>query len=148
MKIVFALCGVGLALTAALAVTCFVKASAMGFRGTARSDRAGHAVEAPHSMLVPMGVLALLCFLLGVTLTYVIGMLDSALQPLTGAGATEALVPAFFASSPEHAQLPFEFVAEFQELGAEAGETAMPRRGMVLMHRGGKCYLCVRNGPM
>ncbi len=36
-KIGFALCGVALALTAGLAVTCFVKAFAMGFLGIARS---------------------------------------------------------------------------------------------------------------
>ena len=37
-KIVFALCGAGLALTAALAVTCFVKVFAMSFLGMRRLD--------------------------------------------------------------------------------------------------------------
>ena len=42
-----------LALTAGLAVTCFVKAFAMGFLGMARSKEAAEAVEAPKSMTVP-----------------------------------------------------------------------------------------------
>jgi hydrogenase-4 component B len=46
VKIAFALCGVALALTAALAVTCFVKVFAMDFLGMARSKRARRAVEA------------------------------------------------------------------------------------------------------
>ena len=46
VKLVFALCGAGLALTAALAVTCFVKAFAMGFLGMSRSEEAAKAVEA------------------------------------------------------------------------------------------------------
>ena len=37
-KIIFALCGAGLALTAALAVTCFVKVFAMSFLGMRRLD--------------------------------------------------------------------------------------------------------------
>ena len=137
VKLVFALCGVLLALTAALAVTCFVKAFAMGFLGMARSERSRHAVEAPRSMLVPMGALALMCFVLGVLPTWVIATLDNALEPLTGTTASAALVPPFFAASPEHVQLPAEFAGEFQELGAEVGEDVLPGRGMVVMHRGG-----------
>ena len=40
-KIVFALCGAGLALTAALAVTCFVKVFAMSFLGMRRLEGGG-----------------------------------------------------------------------------------------------------------
>ena len=138
VKIVFALCGVGLALTAALAVTCFVKAFAMGFLGIARSHRAEQAEEAPRSMLAPMAGLALMCVVLGVLPTYVIGTVSDALQPLTAASATQALVPPFFAGSAEHAELPAPFAAEFRDLGAEVGEAVLPGRGMVVMHRGGE----------
>lgn len=137
VKVVFALCGVGLALTAALAVTCFVKAFAMGFLGMARTKRAQRAVEAPRSMLIPMGGLALLCFVLGVVPTLVIGTLSDTLEPLTAASANEALLPPFFAANADHARLPAEFAAEFQELGAELGESVLPGRGMVVLHRGG-----------
>src|SRR5579885_1387736 len=46
VKVIFALCGAGLALTAALAVTCFAKVFAMGFLGMARSAEADEAREA------------------------------------------------------------------------------------------------------
>src|SRR5580704_3072436 len=72
VKIVFALCGAGLALTAALAVTCFVKMFAMGFLGVSRSDQAAQAVESKPTALLAMGFLAALCLLLGVLPTYVI----------------------------------------------------------------------------
>ena len=39
VKVVFALCGAGLALTAGLAVTCFAKTYAMSFLGMPRSDK-------------------------------------------------------------------------------------------------------------
>lgn len=136
VRIVFAVCGAGLALTAALAVTCFVKAFAMGFLGMSRSKQARQAVEARRSMLVPMGILAVLCLLLGIVPTYVISTLDRTLVPMTRASATESLVPAFFAASPEHTHLPTEFAAEFHDLGAQVGQEIMPGRGMVVLHRG------------
>lgn len=136
VKIVFALCGAGLALTAALAVTCFVKAFAMGFLGMPRSEEAAKAVEARGSSIVPMLLLAALCLLLGVLPTYVIPELNRALQPWTNA-ATEALVPPFFGSDPAHGTLPAAFIDEFRDLGAQVGEDLLPGRGLVVMHRGG-----------
>ena len=76
VKIVFALCGAILALTAALAMTCFVKAFAMSFLGMSRSEMVTQARRAQASATVPMAFLAVLCFLLGVTPTYVIPILD------------------------------------------------------------------------
>jgi hydrogenase-4 component B len=137
LKIIFALCGAALALTAALAVTCFVKAFAMGFLGMSRSTQAELAREAERSMTAPMGVLAMLCLLLGVIPTFMIPALSGAAAPIAGADATEALVPPFFASSPSHRTLSGEFVAEFHDLGAQIGQTILPGRGLVLMHRGG-----------
>jgi len=138
VKIIFALCGAGLALTAALAVTCFVKAFAMGFLGMSRSDEAAQAVEARRSSLVPMALLAVVCLLLGVLPTYVIPLLDDVVAPVTGASATDALVPPFFAASPEHESLPPAFAAEFHDLGAQVGQEVVPGRGLVVMHRGGE----------
>jgi len=138
VKIIFALCGAVLALTAALAVTCFVKAFAMGFLGMSRSTQAAGAFEAAGSVTVPLGALALLCVALGVTPTYVIPVLDRVVAPLAGAGASDALVPPFFTASPKHSQLPAQFVAEFHNLGAQAGQQLLPGRGLVVLHRGGK----------
>jgi len=59
-KIVFALCGAGLALATALAVTCFVKAFAMSFLGVGRSSEVAQAREASHAMVAPMAMLAAL----------------------------------------------------------------------------------------
>jgi len=140
VKIVFALCGAGLALTAALAVTCFVKAFAMGFLGMSRSEQAAKAVETRRTMLAPMIFLAVLCLLLGILPTYIIPALSSELQSLTNVRSdviADALVPAFFSSSPAHATLPPAFVSDFHNIGAQVGQSVLPGRGLVVMHRGG-----------
>jgi hydrogenase-4 component B len=135
-KIVFALCGAALALTAGLAVTCFVKAFAMSFLGVGRSSEVAQAREAPRSMVTPMAVLAALCLLLGVLPTYVIPVLDKVVAPLTGTKAVDALVPPFFAGSPQPEELSPEFAAEFRDLGAQIGREVLPGRGLVVLHRG------------
>ena len=137
LRIVFALCGAGLALTAALAVTCFVKAFAMGFLGVARSEEAGRAVDPGVSSRVPLVGLAVLCVLLGVLPTYVISALDRVVQPIAHASAATALVPPFFAGAPGHDSLPPTFAAEFHDLGAQIGQGLAPGPGLVLLHRGG-----------
>jgi hydrogenase-4 component B len=138
VKIVFALCGAILALTAALAVTCFVKAFAMSFLGMPRSDSATQARPARISATVPMAFLAVLCFVLGVTPTYVIPILDGAIAPIAQqARAADALVPPFFAGNVHHGELPTAFVSDFHALGAQVGQSVMPGRGLVVMHRGG-----------
>ncbi|HTX22575.1 MAG TPA: proton-conducting transporter membrane subunit [Candidatus Aquilonibacter sp.] len=136
VKLVFALCGAGLALTAALAVTCFVKAFAMGFLGMSRSEEAAKAVEARGTSIVPMIFLAVLCLLLGVLPTYMIPALSRQLQPWTDSSA-DALVPPFFASYPAHNTLPPAFVEDFHNLGAQVGQGVLPGRGLVVLHRGG-----------
>ena len=138
VKIVFALCGAGLALTAALAVTCFVKMFAMGFLGISRSQGAARATEAAKSSVVPMLFLAALCLALGALPTYLIPALDRGLQPWTNASVSEALVPPFFASHAAHGTLPAAFAAEFHDLGAQVGQQVLPGRGLVVLHRGGE----------
>ena len=71
-KIVFALCGAGLALTAALAVTCFVKAFAMSFLGMRRLEENRPVTEAKPATLAAIAILATLCLAFGVLPTYVI----------------------------------------------------------------------------
>jgi hydrogenase-4 component B len=137
VKIVFALCGAALALTAALAVTCFVKLFAMGFLGMARSPEAERATETTVSALAPMGFLAVVCLLLGVLPTYVIGALDHAVEPVAHSSGASALVPPFFSGSPGHEALPSAFVSEFRDLGAQVGQQVAPGPGLVVLHRGG-----------
>jgi hydrogenase-4 component B len=136
-KIVFALSGAGLALTAALAVTCFIKMFAMGFLGMARSAQAEKATETKPSALLPMAFLAAFCLLLGILPTYVIGALDRVTKPLVQSSAAAALAPPFFANSPGHGNLPEPFSGEFHDLGAQVGRGLAPGPGLVILHRGG-----------
>jgi hydrogenase-4 component B len=138
LRLAFALCGTALALTAALAVTCFVKAFAMGFLGISRSERGPRSIsEMPCSAIAPMALLAVLCLLLGVLPTYVIPTLNHELQPLINLNTVETLVPPFFASNPAHMELPSAFVSDFHNLGAQIGQNILPGRGLVVLQRGG-----------
>ena len=139
VKIVFALCGAALALTAGLAVTCFVKAFAIGFLGIARSRPAATASEGQWPLKGSMAVLASTCVLLGILPTYVIPILDRAIVPMVHASAAEALVPPFFTvPAAGDAGLSPAFVAEFHDLGAEVGRGVLPGRGLVVLHQGGE----------
>jgi hydrogenase-4 component B len=76
-----------LALAAALAAACFVKAFGIAFLGKPRTRRVAHAREVPAGMLAGMGLLAILCLLLGVFPTSVI----EAMTPVTQLLVHEAL---------------------------------------------------------
>jgi hydrogenase-4 component B len=136
VKIVFALCGAALALTAALAVTCFVKAFAMSFLGISRSPSAKSVGEVKGSMRAPMGILALCCLLLGILPTYVIPVLDTVITPLTGESISDTLVPPFFSMRQGNAQFSDAFLADFHTLGAQTGHSFLPGRGLVVLHQG------------
>ncbi len=138
IKIAFVAAGVVLALTAGLAVTCFVRAFAMGFLGMPRSEAVHKARETRISALVPMAFLALLCLVLGVLPTYVIPTLDKVIAPIAGASGTKALVPPFFKNALAARELPPKFVAEFHDLGAQVGKNLLPGRGLAVIHRGGQ----------
>lgn len=136
VKMVFALCGAVLALTAALAVTCFAKAFAMSFLGHSRSSPAKNLTEEQRSMLAPMGILAIACLLFGTLPTYVIPVLDKVIYPLTRESVADALVPPFFTVAPGDTKLSDAFVAEFHDLGAQTGRSFLPGRGWVVLHQG------------
>lgn len=136
LRLVFVLCGAVLALTAALAVTCFVRAFAMGFLGLSRSEGAAKASEAPPSAIAPMTLLAVLCVLLGVLPTYVIPALNYQLQPLIYGNTADALLPPFFTATAGNRQLPPAFLQDFHNLGAQSGRQLFPGRGLVILTRG------------
>jgi hydrogenase-4 component B len=136
IKIIFALCAAALALTAALAVTCFVKAFAMGFLGVARSPKASKAVEVSRSMQTPMAILAVCCLLFGILPTYIIPVLDNTIATFTHEHVVDELVPPFFTAPKGNAKFPAAFVSEFHDLGAQVGRTVLPGRGLVVLHRG------------
>ena len=137
IKVIFAICAALLALTAGLAVTCFVKVFASGFLGMSRSPAAAGAHEAPAVVRTSLALLAALCVILGVLPTYVIPQIDRAVAPLAHASAIDALVPPFFLVSAQQPQnLPPAFVSEFHDLGAQVGRGFLPGRGLVVLHRG------------
>jgi hydrogenase-4 component B len=65
IQVVMAFAVVALAITGALAVTCFVKACGVTFLGKPRSEHAAKAKEVPLCMRVAMITLALVCVALG-----------------------------------------------------------------------------------
>jgi hydrogenase-4 component B len=135
VKIIFALCGAALALTAALAVTCFVKAYAMSFLGIRRGTWEPH-LHATAGDRFPLAFLAVVCLLLGVLPTYVIPALNRAVGPLAEASASSALVPPFFTANSSNQQLPPAFLQDFHNLGAQTGSKVLPGRGLVILLRG------------
>jgi hydrogenase-4 component B len=68
-----------LALIGALALACFVKVYGMIFLGTPRSEHATHAHDAPPSMAIPMVVLVVCCFLIGLQPLVVVPAVEEAL---------------------------------------------------------------------
>jgi hydrogenase-4 component B len=136
VKILFALCGACLALTAALAVTCFVKVYSMSFLGIRRGERRRRGGEKATRPQFPLAYLAVACLLLGILPTYVIPVLNRAVEPLVGASATASLVPPFFTATPANQQLPPAFLQDFHNLGAQAGRRMFPGRGLVVLARG------------
>lgn len=76
-----------LALTGALAAACFVKAFGIAFLGRPRTQRVARAREVPVGMLSGMGLLAVLCLLLGIFPTSAI----QAMAPVTRLLVGEAL---------------------------------------------------------
>ncbi len=136
IKVVFAICGAMLALTAALAVTCFVKTYAMSFLGIRRGAWVLNKLLPARRSRLSLTLLAVSCFLLGVLPTYVISILDRAVEPLAGVSATTSLVPPFFTATRENQQLPPTFLQDFHNLGAQTGARALPCRGLVILLRG------------
>jgi hydrogenase-4 component B len=136
-KVVFALCGAMLALTAALAVTCFVKVYAMTFLGLHRGgSRPSGTNPIGGAARFSLSLLAVACVLLGILPTYVIPALDRAVEPLSGAMATAALTPPFFTATESNQQLPPAFLQDFHNLGAQTGAGVIPGRGLVVLLRG------------
>lgn len=81
---VCALTAVALAITGALAVTCFVKAYGVTFLGAPRSDCAKDAREVPAPMKISMVILAVICIGLGIGAPWVVPALTGAAAQIAG----------------------------------------------------------------
>jgi hydrogenase-4 component B len=99
-KVVIAFSGGILALTAAIAVTAFVRACAITFLALPHSKEAATAHEVPISMRAAMGFLAFFCIALGVLPTLVIPVLDRVTAPLLGRSVLNQVVPPLFTNHP------------------------------------------------
>ncbi len=133
-RVVFALSGAMLALTAGLALTCFVMLAGSALLGRPRSRVVAAAKPAPLSATIPMWGLVVICFGLGVLATAVIPLLGELIRPLAGANPTMALVPAFF-GTPQG--LPAGLTATLSGIGAEVGRSVLPLRSLIIVHSGG-----------
>lgn len=135
LRVAFAVCGAGLALTAAIGVTCFVKAFGMAFLGKPRGSQY-EGGEPAWSMRAAMALLALECVLLGLFPTYVLSVIGVGISNIVGPSTVvNALVPPLFAPAAA-TPLPPDFVATFHALGAQI-TLGLPGRGLVVMLRGG-----------
>lgn len=84
MKFGVPVVGALLALAAALAATCFVRAFGIGFLGRPRSEAAREATDVTLGMRASMAALAALCLILGAMPVTVTNALSTVVQPLTG----------------------------------------------------------------
>lgn len=83
-RIISPLGGAALALTGALAAACFVKAFGISFLGIPRSHHARDAKESSKSMIIGMGVLAILCLVFGIFPGTVMDLISPASFIITG----------------------------------------------------------------
>jgi hydrogenase-4 component B len=93
-RIIFPIAGALLALTAALAAACFVKAFGISFLALPRSENAAEALEVPPSMRFGMGLLAAGCLALGLGATWFLPVFDSITEQMIGARVSAALITA------------------------------------------------------
>jgi hydrogenase-4 component B len=134
VRITFALSGALLALTAGLALTCFVMLAGTALMGLPRSTRAAAVRRIAPSATVPMGILTAACLGLGLLATAVIPLLGRLAAPVAGADPTATLVPAFFFEAPSLAP---SILTDLTGIGAQIGRGLLPLRGLVVLHSAG-----------
>jgi hydrogenase-4 component B len=93
-RVLFPVAGSLLALTAALAATCFVKAFGITFLALPRSKEADDAQECGLPMLTGMGLLAAVCVALGLGATWFLPVFDGITARLVGVRMSGELVAA------------------------------------------------------
>ncbi len=118
--------GALLALSAALAAACFVKAFGVTFLGRARTQAATQALETDRLSLAAMGLLATLCLVAGILPGYFIDALAPVIHALSGARLPRqeeldwlTIVPIGQSRSSYNGLLLFAFIALSAGLGAE-----------------------------
>jgi hydrogenase-4 component B len=95
---------VGIAFAGGLAIACFSKVYGVVFLGEPRSEPSAQSHEAPISLLIPMAILAALCFWIGLfpqivargPLTHVLGEWNTDLIPISFPLASVGILSLFF----------------------------------------------------
>ena len=75
-------------LAAALAAACFVKLFGISFLGLPRSEHAANAKEVPLTMKIGMGILGLLCLLLGLFPSSILNLIEKVILSVEGHSVT------------------------------------------------------------
>jgi NADH:ubiquinone oxidoreductase subunit 5 (subunit L)/multisubunit Na+/H+ antiporter MnhA subunit len=127
LKVMVPAAGVLLALAAALAAACFVKAFGTTFLGRARSTEAAEALETDHFSLAAMYVFAAICLLAGILPGFVIDALGPVVHDMV-AGRLPAqasqrwltIVPIMEGRSSYNGLLLFLFIAASASIAAVA----------------------------
>jgi len=91
-RLMFPIAGALLALTAALAAACFVKAFGIPFLALPRSEAAATAQEAAPSMRSAMALLAAACFVLGLGASWIVPVFDPITRQALGVPVSPSLV--------------------------------------------------------
>jgi hydrogenase-4 component B len=91
-RLMFPIAGSLLALTAALAAACFVKAFGIPFLALPRSEASAKAVEAGGAMRFAMAALAGACIALGLGATWVVRLFDPITEQAIGVRVSASLV--------------------------------------------------------
>ena len=91
-RLMFPIAGALLALTAALAAACFVKAFGIPFLALPRSEAAATAQEATPPMWYAMALLAAACFVLGLGATWILPAFDPITQQALGVPISPLLI--------------------------------------------------------
>ena len=139
LKILVPAVGAMLALSAALAAACFVKAFGVSFLGRARSDAAAGAGEVDRYSLAAMFALAGLCLLAGILPGFVIDALAPVVASMVGARMPLqsdlpwlSIIPIAESRSSYNGLLVFLFIA----IAASAGVLAIHRFASRAVRRG------------
>ena len=104
IRVIIPISAAVLALTAALGAACFVKAFGITFLGLPRSKAAVESKEAPRSMLIGQGMLAILCLVLGVIPSFVVDKLSVISMFLFGHGFPSSDTQSWLWLTPINAQ--------------------------------------------
>jgi len=99
-RLVFPVAGALLALTSALAAACFVRAFGITFLALPRGEGAEKARESKALMLVPQGVLASMCVVLGLLPGWVLEALRGVAGSLPGVRPAPEMVRGWFKVAP------------------------------------------------